>query len=89
METGRGVKTPDPFVRVVDGEPKIHRFEKHYIEICLKKEIQNVELEVSKLKEYTGPGIDPKPIARAVERFYLRDLRKVLERVEAMPTTSW
>ena len=77
------------FIREEDGQLKIHEFEKHYLTLCLKKEIEQVEDEVTKLKEYSGPGVETRNIANALEDTYLRDLKVVLERVEAQPSSRW
>ena len=79
----------EAFVREKDGQIRIHEFEKHYLTLCLKKEIEKVEGEVTKLKEYSGPGITTSNIADAIECSYLRDLQVVLERVEAHPSGRW
>ena len=73
----------EPFIKEVDGELKIHEFEKHYITHCLKKEVENTENWVS--------TIDPslKEAAEKIGGTYLRDIKAVLERVEAMPSTRW
>lgn len=74
-----------PFVKEIDGKLKIHEFEKHYITLLLKKEIEEIEKSTTKLKE------DPsaKGLLEAVTTTYLGDLKAVLERVEAMPSAKW
>ena len=83
----------EPFVKSEDGVLKIHEFEKCYITLLVKAEIDRVEAEHKKLREDTT--IEPKfkemneRAMRAVEGLYLRDLKIVLKRVEAMPATRW
>jgi hypothetical protein len=71
------------FVREEEGILKIHEFEKHYITTCLKKEIERVEEDCKALE---GPYPN---LVDDVRKTYLYDLKTVLERVEAMPSTRW
>ena len=86
-------KTTESFVKEENGVLKIHRFEKHYITLLLEAEIEKVENEHKSLREDTSKPEKYHQMDLAaiemVERTYLRDLKTVLERVEAMPSTRW
>lgn len=77
----------DPFIKEEDGTLKIHEFEKHYITTLLRDEIEKVEEDNQRMKTQGPPYL--RNAADAVERTYLRDLKAVLARVEAMPSTRW
>lgn len=74
-------KTTEPIARVEDGIIKLHEFEKHHIVECLRKELVKAEKmnEEFKTQGWTGTGLVGK---------YIIDLKAVLERVEATPTTK-
>ena len=70
-------------IKVIGSTAHIYPFEKHYITLLLKKEIDKVEAEC---KHQIESG-DERSIglAKNVSNFYVADLKVVLERFEAMP----